>query len=78
MTRDPNTLTPLQALVKLLAECERGLDFRPSFRHAMSDAHAAIVNAPAVPAVAESIETSEDDCALSFPEWQARRAEAAA
>ena len=41
-----NTLTPLQALVALLGECELSLDFRPKFRRAMADAHTAIVNAP--------------------------------
>ena len=40
-------LTPLQALVALLGECERSLDFRPKFRAAMANAHTAIVNAPA-------------------------------
>ena len=43
-----NTLTPLQALVALLGECELSLDFRPKFRRAMADAHTAIVNAPSL------------------------------
>lgn len=44
-----NTLTPLQALVILLGECEKSLDFRPSLRRAMANAHTAIVNSPAGP-----------------------------
>jgi hypothetical protein len=37
--------TPLAALEALLAECELTLDYRPTFRHAMSDAHASIQQA---------------------------------
>jgi len=37
--------TPLAALETLLAECELTLDYRPTFRHAMSDAHASIQQA---------------------------------
>lgn len=37
--------TPLAALETLLAECELTLDYRPTFRHAMSDSHASIQQA---------------------------------
>lgn len=37
--------TPLAALEVLLSECELTLDYRPSYRYAMSNAHCAIVNA---------------------------------
>ena len=61
--------TPLAALEVLLAECELTLDYRPSFRHAMSSAHCAIVNVKAQPAPAlhgsivlgERIEVGDDE-----------------
>jgi hypothetical protein len=37
--------TPLAALETLLAECELTLDYRPTFRHAMSTAFASIAEA---------------------------------
>ena len=37
--------TPLAALEVLLAEAELSLDYRPSFRYAMANAHTVIVNA---------------------------------
>ncbi len=63
-----SAITPLQALEVLLAECELTLDHRPSFRAAMSNAHTAIIAARdsiAAPSL-NAIETSEDDCELSF------------
>lgn len=43
--------TPLAALEVLLAEAELSLDYRTSFRHAMSSAHCAIANASKLRAV---------------------------
>lgn len=65
--------TPLQALVALLAECEKSLDFRPSFRGAMSDAYTAILNPlPAGAALMQSITLGESletpDTELTFTE----------
>jgi hypothetical protein len=37
--------TPLAALEALLAECDNSMDYRTTFRYAMSSAHTAIVNA---------------------------------
>jgi hypothetical protein len=73
-----NVLTPLQALVALLGECEFSLDFRPKFRAAMANAHCAIANAPLTAALAlhgqvdlgKPIETP--DAAITFVELQER------
>lgn len=56
--------TPLAALEVLLAEAELTLDYRPSFRLAMSNAHTAIHQSKAPPCTHEPGESIDDD--LSF------------
>lgn len=50
-----DVLTPLQALETLVQECELTLDYRPSFRRAMSDAYTTIANVPAKPALMANV-----------------------
>lgn len=61
--------TPLAALEVLLAECDKALDYRPSFRHAMANAHCAIVNAKIPVAAPSAHEPGESiDDTFSFAE----------
>lgn len=64
-----NILTPLQALVALLGECEKSLDRRPSFRKAMAEGYTAALNPrPAGDALMQSltIDANESDESIAL------------